>query len=276
MAKSKIIPSRAVSNRNIGGSSISPGETISGQTNDQKVIVNGRQYDGGDSNTTTIRVDNVNHIIYADVKKVPGKIVFTLPDGTAKEYDGSIPSVDESIVRIRLDGYSIEEVSAQVGELKRYKLLKNGEQIGDTIIVPRDADVIQALENEIQARINLAAVVDQKEDKATVEVEDESLFTNFIFENNREVTCNDNIDKDITLTLNNDVLPGFISMLTITNMSTVKTITINNLSSYTLRVVSGLVVQSSNTYVTKTSGKKIIFARCDGVDVEVLIIEELS
>ena len=276
MAKSKIIPSRAVSNRNIGGSSISPGETISGKTNDQKVIVDGRQYDGGDTNTATIRVDNENHIIYADVKKVPGVLQFTLPDGTIVDYDGSIPSVDESIKRIRLDDYSIEEVFAQEGELKRYKLLKNGEQVGDTIIVPRDADVIQALENEIQARINLSAVVDQKEDKATVEVGDDSLFTNFIFENNREVTCNDNINRNITLTIDADVLPGFISMLTITNMSTVKTITINNLSSYTLRVVSGLVVQPSNTYVTTTSGKKIIFARCDGVDVEVLIIEELS
>ena len=281
MAKSKIIPSRAVSNRNIGGTSIAPGDPISGQTNDQKVIVNGRQYEGVDNEWARVVVDNENYTISVDlVKKVPGVLSITLPDGEhTVDYDGT-----QGIQRIRLDAYSIDEVPTQTGELKRYRLLKNGEQIGSTIIVPRDADVIQALENEIQARIDadeglstaINSLRNTKEDKTSYEVGDASVLTNFVFENNKEVTCNDDITSDITLTIGSDIEQGFISLLTILNMSTVTSITINNESSYTLRIVNGLVVQSGDTFVTTTSGKKLIFARCDGVDIEVLIIEETA
>lgn len=277
MAKSKIIPSRTVTNRPIGGSAISPSENISGTMNDQKVIVDGRQYDGGESNTAAIYVDNDNHIIYAEVRKTPGTLEFTLPDNTKVEYDGS-----QGITRIKLDAYSIDELIPQEDELKRYRLLKNGEQVGDTIIIPKDADLQAALNNEVAERLAvdnelrgiIARIIATKEDATTYAVENKSIFDNFVFEDNKEVTCNEAVNTDITLNIRSDVAQGFISLLTITYMPTLKTITINNQSDYTLRIVNGIVVQSDKTFVTTTSGKKLIFARCDGVDIEVLIIEE--
>lgn len=275
MAKSRIIPSRTVTNRPIGGSAISPSENISGTMNDQKVIVDGRQYDGGESNTAAIYVDNDNHIIYAEVRKTPGTLEFTLPDNTTLEYDGS-----QGITRIKLDAYSIDELIPQEGELKRYRLLKNGEtQVGDTIIIPKDVDLQTALNNEVQDRLaveaELRGIIATKENATTYAVEDKSIFDNFVFEDNKEVTCNEAVNTDITLNIRSDVAQGFISLLTIAYMPTLKTITINNQSDYyTLRIVNGIVVQSGNTFVTTTSGKKLIFARCDGVDIEVLIIEE--
>ena len=275
MAKSRIIPSRTVTNRPIGGSAISPSEPISGTMNDQKVIVDGRQYDGGESSTAAIYVDNDNHIIYAEVRKTPGTLEFTLPDNTTVEYDGS-----QGYTRIKLDAYSIDELIPQEGELKRYRLLKNGEtQVGDTIIIPKDADLQKALNDEVQERLavdtELRGIIATKENATTYAVEDKSIFDNFIFEDNKEVTCNEAVNTDITLNIRSDVAQGFISLLTIAYMPTLKTITINNQSDYyTLRIVNGIVVQSGNTFVTTTSGKKLIFARCDGVDIEVLIIEE--
>ena len=263
MAKSKIIPSRAVSNRNIGGSSIAPGETISGQTNDQKIVVDGRQYDGGNTETAKVRVNKENYIIYADVLKTPGKLVITLPDGEHQvEFDGSVKENEGNIVRVRLDDYSLRELSAHEGELKRYTLLKNGEPTGNTIIVPKDTE----LENEVA----------NKEDKTTYRIGNKSILNNFVFINNEDVTCNAEIDEDITLTIDDTIEQGFISMLTISSVEANKTITFENLSDYNLRVVYGISVQSGNAFVTRSTGKKIIFAKCDGVDIEILIVEELS
>lgn len=242
MAKSKIIPSRAVSNRNIGGSSISPGETISGKTNDQKVIVEGSIYDGGETSTAIVTVDNVEHKIYAQVKKFPAHLRIRQSDGTYILFDGS------KIETISINDYTIKEVNHQSNEVKRYQLLQNGNTpVGDDIIIPKE---------EVSYEV--------REDK----------FTSFIFEDNTEVSYKCTIDTDIELDVPKDIAQGFISLLTIDNMEDDKVITVNNYSSLPLRIVKNNIYYSGNTFTTRVSGKKIIFARCDGINVEILIIEE--
>ena len=115
--------------------------------------------------------------------------------------------------------------------------------------------------------------VNTKENKTSYELRND--FSTFVFEDNKEVSYSNTIDKDITLTVPANISQGFISMLTIYNMTVSKTITINNLSSYTLRIVNGSEYIEDNTYSTSSEGKKIIFARCDGLNIEILIIEEV-
>jgi len=101
----------------------------------------------------------------------------------------------------------------------------------------------------------------------------------FIFEANKEITYTSTIDSNCVLTIPSTIDTGFISLLTILSMPANKTITIQKEDQeipFNIRIVSGNTALPGNTYVTSISGKKIIFARCDGADVEILFIEELE
>ena len=242
MAKSKIIPSRAIGVGAINGSAISPSEPISGEMNDQKVIVEGSIYDGGETSTAIVTVDNDEHKIYAQVKKFPAHLRIRQSDGTYILFDGS------KCETISINDYTIKEVNHQPNEVKRYQLLQNGNTpVGDDIIIPKEEVSYEVRRNK---------------------------FTSFTFEDNAEVSYKCTIDTDIELNISQDIVQGFISLLTIDNMEGDKVITVNNYSSLPLRIVKNNVYYSGNTFTTKLTGKKIIFARCDGINVEILIIEE--
>jgi len=101
----------------------------------------------------------------------------------------------------------------------------------------------------------------------------------FIFEANKEITYTSTIDSNCVLTIPSTIDTGFISLLTILSMPANKTITIQKEDQeipFNIRIVSGNTALPGNTYVTSISGKKIIFARCDGADIEILFIEELE
>ena len=100
--------------------------------------------------------------------------------------------------------------------------------------------------------------------------------SNFIFKDEAEITYKDTINTNVNLQIPADISQGFISLLTLSNMTQNKTITILSDSPLNTRIVSGTTAIGGNTYVTSLTGKKIIFVRCDGVDVEILIIEELE
>lgn len=186
-------------------------------------------------------------------------------------------------VNIRIDGYTLEEIptfSSQV--LKQYVLLKNGQQVGDTIIVPKDLDLAHALEEEVTARIaadnEIRDLSIGKEDATQYEVRTTGVFTTFTFEDNKEVSYPADLElyNDVTLTIPADIKQGFISLLTIPYMIINSNIIVNNKSNFPLRIVNGSEYITENTYSMATSGKKIIFARCDGISIEILVIEEVS
>lgn len=242
MAKSRIIPSRALNNGPINSSAISPSEPISGEMNDQKVIIDGTTpYDGGVTNTAEVVVDNDEHKIYTKVTKLPAYFIVEKSDGTIIHFDGS------NYEEIKLNDYTIEEIEHNENELKRYALIRSdGTPVGDTIIIPKD--------------------------EVTYEVRDE--FGRFVFEDNAEVSYNCDVTTGAILIVPENVKQGFISLLTIRSMESGETIEIRNESSLPTRIVRNNVYYPGNTYTTKTNGKKIIFARCDGLTVEILIIEE--
>ena len=270
---SKIIPSKSINNGAIinSSSTINPATPISGEMNSTKAVEDSIIYEGGTTETARVVVDNVEEKIFAYVNKLPATFSVELDTGDIIYFDGSEDKA------IKLNGYSIEELPATSDTLKRYALYKDNSQVGDIIEIPKDVDLQTELDNEIQERLaseeDILRLVNTKEDKTSYELRND--FSTFVFEDNKEVSYNNTIDKDITLTVPENISQGFISMLTIYNMTTSKIITIDNLSSYELRIVNGSEYITGNTYSTSSEGKKIIFARCDGLNIEILIIEEV-
>ena len=271
---SKIIPGKAINNGAIinSSSTINPATPINGEMNSTKAVEDSIIYEGGTTDTARVVVDNVEEKIFTYVTKLPATFSVELETGDILYFDGSEDKA------IKLNGYTIEELPATSSTLKRYALYKNDStQVGDIIEVPKDSDLQAELDNEIQERLasesDILRLVNTKENKTSYELRND--FSTFVFEDNKEVSYSNTIDKDITLTVPANISQGFISMLTIYNMTVSKTITINNLSSYTLRIVNGSEYITDNTYSTSSEGKKIIFARCDGLNIEILIIEEV-
>lgn len=126
-----------------------------------------------------------------------------------------------------------------------------------------------------QSSQGIATLQETKEDVADRKTLAETI-TTFTFNDNCEVTYTESILNNLTLNIPSDISQGFISLLTLTNMNLNLDITINNESSYDTRIVVGTEVIDGNTYQTSLQGKKIIFARCDGHDIEILIIEEFK
>lgn len=114
-------------------------------------------------------------------------------------------------------------------------------------------------------------------DASTREVRDAGL-TEFVFRDEAEVTYSQAVDNDISLIIPPDIAQGFISLLTIADMEANRTISVaagDPETPFGIRIVSGGSVMPGTAYVTSVGGKKIIFCRCDGIDIEILIIEEL-
>lgn len=284
MSKSRILPSRSINNNNstLNNASIAPVAPISGEMNSTKDIEDSIIYEGGITSTAEVIVDNLEEKIYAIVIKVPHTFSVETETGNVVTFDGSEDK------RIKLSGYEIRELTAQPDELRRYALYRSDStQVGDTIVVPKDADLQQALTDEINNRIDADAslrqellelinnLADTKEDKETYITVAEEEFTTFTFADNTEVSYVLPVDKNISLNVPNTVKQGFISLLTLLDMGINRTITINNHSRFPLRIVSGSTYVTSNEFITSIQGKKVIFARCDGLSLEILIFEEI-
>ena len=115
-------------------------------------------------------------------------------------------------------------------------------------------------------------------DSSTAEVRPGEI-VNFKFENGAEITYSNSVSSNCILTIPNNISQGFISLLTISNMEANKTISIKKESlsiPYDIRIVNDNTRLPGTSYTTGIAGKKIIFARCDGVDIEILVIEELE
>jgi len=271
---SRIIPSKSLTNNSaINGSSINPASPISGEMNSTRVVEEALVYEGGKTSTAEVVVDNAEAKIYANVLKLPGTFSVELEDGSVIYFDGSANK------RIKLSDYTIKEVIPAEGVIKAYALFKDNVQVGATINITKDTDLEQALNTEINNRLASESEIRQllatKEDEANREVRDN--FTTFAFVDNTEISYTNTINNNVTLTINPGTLyQGFISLLTFSNMTTGKTITINNQDAtrYPTRIVTGSQFSTDNSYITSLDGKKIIFARCDGLCLEILIIEE--
>ena len=279
---SKIIPSRAIRNNStINSSSVLPPEPMQGEMNDQKVVIDGTPtYDGSTTNTVEVTVDNEERIIYGRVIRLPATFNIEDETGNLIYFDGSEAKF------LKINGYSIKELPAEENEVKRYGLFKNDiTQVGPAIVVPKDTDLVQALNDEINNRIASDAElireftelintkVETKEEKPNCYVS--NGFNVFTFEDNTEATFTDTFYDDVNLTIPADVKQGYISMLTLDEMVINKTIRINNLSQFPTRILKGNTYYNSNECITTITGKKILFARCDGLCVEILIIEEI-
>lgn len=271
---SKIIPGRATQGGIINNSTINPTSPITGEMNSTKSIEESMIYEGGTTSTAEVIVDNAEAKIYAYVKEVPGTFTVDQADGTVIYFNGSTNQ------RIKLDAYTIKELTATGTNVKEYGLFKNNDtQVGPNIIIPKDSDLVEALNQEIADRIavdrEIITLLAGKENIATYELRDED-FTEFVFEDNTEISYSEPITHDVTVKIYPETLyQGFISLLTIDSMQEGRIIYINNQDSrYPLRVVCGTEYSTNNSYITSITGKKIIFARCDGLCVEILIIEE--
>jgi len=238
---------------------------ITGKTN----IPTKDVYYGATTDTAEVLVDNTNRLISVNVNT--NTIQEKLISGVNIKTINSEPLLGSGNIDIDV-GYAVwGNISGNLSDQadlqnalnnKQDKLDFNSEIPAGGEIVPlysiKDADTYYTIVNtEVRA----------------------GGLNNFTFEDGKEVTYTATISSNCTLTIPSTINQGFISLLTISNMAANKTIIIQKESQeipFNIRIVSGTTVLPGDSFVTSIAGKKIIFARCDGADIEILVIEELG
>jgi len=242
-----------------------------------------RRLTAADNNIVAINIDLAS--VHADITRI---------DGDISSINGKINTINQNITSIEGD---IIDINGDIADINQDIIdLDNSKQdnlISGVNIKTIDNESILGPGNIELAKMNptipsgatveqLVAIEDNGNyyalDTATREVDDGAM-TIFTFEDEAEITYSEPVDNNCTLIIPNSITQGFISLLTISNMPARKVIAVQKESSaipYNIRIVAGNSWMPGTSYMTAIGGKKIIFARCDGVDVEILIIEEME
>jgi len=115
-----------------------------------------------------------------------------------------------------------------------------------------------------------------KEDKPICTYDKTHQLATYSFTDNAEATYTVQVGDEVVLVIPATVKQGFISLLTLINVDDNTLFTVDNQSTYGLKIVANNTTVSGSSYRVISAGKKIIFARCDGSDVEILIIEDIA
>lgn len=94
----------------------------------------------------------------------------------------------------------------------------------------------------------------------------------YTFKNNEERTFSSEVSS-LKLTIPEDIQQGFMSCLHFNKLLSGVTVFFDNKSNYNLR----LIKQNTNipSFTTSNNNPKLFFAACDGINIEILIVEEL-
>lgn len=149
-----------------------------------------------------------------------------------------------------------------------------------SLALDNDAQTVFSVELEDIATLDdletLADTIDAaKEDKPTTSLNTTQALANYVFRDNVETTYTKTANDSVILVIPENVSQGFISLLTLMQVNDNTLFTIDNQSSYSTKIVANNATITGDSYRVISTGKKIIFARCDGVNIEILIIEEI-